>query len=80
MFGYGAGLTAYLSKTVIDRPASSLHVIRRIPAGCRHALHPKSPKNVRTPTDFPPQLKRLERAGMIAGPLLYARSRVGGRR
>jgi GT2 family glycosyltransferase len=80
MFGYGAGLTAYLSKTVIDRPASSLDVIRRIPAGCRHALHPKSPKNVRTPTDFPPQLKRLERAGMIAGPLLYARSRVGGTR
>jgi hypothetical protein len=77
MFGYGAGLTAYLTKTVFDRPASGLDVARRIPAGCRRAFHPRSPKNVRAPRTFPRELKWRERAGMLAGPFLYARSRVG---
>jgi hypothetical protein len=76
MFGYGAGLTAYLTKTVFDRPPSGLDVARRIPAGCRRAFHPRSPKNVRAPRTFPRELKWRERAGMLAGPFLYARSRV----
>jgi GT2 family glycosyltransferase len=79
VFGYGVGLTAYLTKTVFDRPETGLAMLRRIPAGLRHALDPRSPKNDRRAADFPSELKWLERAGMVAGPALYARSRWGGR-
>jgi O-antigen biosynthesis protein len=79
VFGYGAGLTAYLTKTLFDRPGSGLAMLRRFPAGVRHALDPGSPKNERRAADFPSELKWLERAGMVAGPALYARSRMGAR-
>jgi O-antigen biosynthesis protein len=79
VFGYGVGLTAYLTKTVFDRPGSGLTMLRRLPAGLRHALDPRSPKNERRATDFPRELRWLERAGMVAGPALYASSRWGGR-
>jgi O-antigen biosynthesis protein len=79
VFGYGVGLTAYLTKTVFDRPESGLAMLRRLPAGIRHAFDPRSPKNERRAADFPAELRWLERAGMVAGPALYARCRWGAR-
>jgi GT2 family glycosyltransferase len=79
VFGYGVGLTAYLTKTLWDRPAAGLGMLRRLPAGVRHALGPGSPRNRRRAPDFPRELKWLERAGMVAGPATYARSRLGKR-
>jgi glycosyltransferase involved in cell wall biosynthesis len=74
-FGYGAGLTAYLTKTLVDRPARVLDLAARVPAGLRYAFSRTSPKNARLPVEYPTALVRRERAGMLAGPALYWRSR-----
>lgn len=79
-FGYGAGLTAYLTKTIADRPSRVLDIAGRIPAGLRHALASDSDKNAGRPDDYPRALVRRERAGMLAGPALYAASRYSTRR
>jgi O-antigen biosynthesis protein len=74
-YNYGVGLTAYLTKTVIDRPTRLLEVGRRLPSGFAHLLSPGSPKNVHKEADYPKELTRLERVGMLHGPLAYVRSR-----
>jgi GT2 family glycosyltransferase len=74
-FGYGAGLTAYLTKTVADRPGRLVDLVSRLPAGLRHALARDSEKNAKLPDDYPPSLVRRELAGMLVGPALYWRSR-----
>jgi O-antigen biosynthesis protein len=79
VFGYGVGLTAYLTKTLLDRPGSGLAMLRRFPAGVRYAFDAGSARNERRAADFPRELRWLERAGMIAGPALYARSRLEAR-
>ncbi len=53
VFGYGVGLTAYLTKTLLDRPGSGLTMLRRFPAGVRYALDAGSAKNERRAADFP---------------------------
>jgi GT2 family glycosyltransferase len=75
VFGYGAGLTAYLTKTLFDRPARVVELIRRAPRGVVYALSPRSPKNSRQADDFPGALRRRELLGMLIGPFAYVRSR-----
>ncbi len=74
-YGYGAGLTAYLTKTLLERPSRFMDIARRLPYGLYYALHGNSPKNARKTVDYPRELNWLERKGMAAGPLLYLRSR-----
>jgi GT2 family glycosyltransferase len=74
-FGYGAGLTAYLTKTILNRPSRVLDIVRRLPAGLRYALSGDSAKNARLPDDYSRDLVRRERLGMVVGPLLYGASR-----
>ncbi len=75
MFGYGAGLTAYLTKTVIDRPSRILGLIAKAPRGLWYGLSYQSERNRRRAADHPPSLRRREVLGMLAGPWAYVRSR-----
>ncbi|HSD84862.1 MAG TPA: glycosyltransferase, partial [Anaerolineae bacterium] len=74
-FGYGTGLTAYLMKTLVDKPGRIFDFARRLPAGVAYTLSPRSPKNQNRRADYPTDLTRLERRGMLYGPLAYLRSR-----
>lgn len=74
-FGYGAGLGAYLAKTICDRPSRAVDIARRLPHGVAHLVHPESPKNARLPAGYPRRLTYTERLGVLAGPVLYAASR-----
>jgi GT2 family glycosyltransferase len=74
VFGYGAGLTAYLTKTILDRPARLAEMARRLPAAVRYALSPGSARNRGRAADFPARLRRRELLGMLAGPGAYLRS------
>lgn len=74
-YGYGMGLTAYLTRTVARHPRHALTMLVRLPRGVDHILNPASPKNVVKPADYPGELDRLERLGMLAGPFGYIRSR-----
>lgn len=75
MFGYGAGLTAYLTKTVIDRPSRIPSLIAKAPLGLWYGLSSRSRRNRRRAVDQPPSLRRREVLGMLVGPWAYVRAR-----
>jgi O-antigen biosynthesis protein len=74
-YNYGVGLTAYLAKTVMDRPTRIFELARLAPHGLAHLLSPNSPKNANKRADYPRELTRLERRGMLYGPAAYLRAR-----
>lgn len=80
VWGYGIGLTACLTKAVIDHPRLLGGLIRKLPAGVAYGLSSKSEKNAGRQPDFPRQLVRRELAGMAYGPVAYMRSRIDQRR
>lgn len=75
VYGYGVGLTAYLTKSMLDRPALLATAARRLPRAAAHVLRPGSEKNAGRPDDYPRELARLELLGMLAGPAAYVASR-----
>ena len=80
VWGYGIGLTACLTKAVIDRPSLLVDLVRKLPRGLVFALSPSSEKNAGRQDDFPRSLVRRELLGMAYGPIAYARSRLRQRR
>jgi hypothetical protein len=74
-YGYGAGLTAYLTKTVVDDPRRLLDLAAAMPAGLTHLLSPRSPKNAGTPPGYPGELRWSELLGMLGGPAGYLKVR-----
>jgi glycosyltransferase involved in cell wall biosynthesis len=75
-FNYGVGLTAYLTKTVVDEPGRLLKLARLGHMGFRRALDPRPGAVSREERDWPSNLARLERLGMIQGPGAYLWSRL----
>lgn len=78
-YGYGVGLTAFLTKTLVDRPTRVFEVARMIPRGLVYALSPASGKNAGKSAGYPRELTWLELRGMLRGPDAYLRSRAGRR-
>lgn len=76
VYNYGVGMTALLTKTLLANPAFALDFLRKIPIGVRFALNPNSALNALKRSDYPPELTRLDRVGMLYGPLAYVRSLV----
>lgn len=75
MWGYGLGLSACVTKSVVDNPRLLPMLLRKLPKGLAFALSPKSDKNRNRQGDYPSELIRAELAGLALGPLAYARSR-----
>jgi cellulose synthase/poly-beta-1,6-N-acetylglucosamine synthase-like glycosyltransferase len=75
IYNYGAGLSAYLLKTLLANPRLVPDFARRVPRGLAFALDPRSEKNENKRGDYPSELTRQELAGMLYGPIAYARSR-----
>jgi O-antigen biosynthesis protein len=76
-FDYGAGVTAALTKIILDRPSRLLDIAWRIPAGLAHGLGSHSTRNAGWHTAVPRSLVRAERRGMLFGPVGYVASRRG---
>jgi glycosyltransferase involved in cell wall biosynthesis len=76
MFDYGAGLGAYLTKIVVDRPTILSELGRHVPAGVTHALHMRSGGVGKDSFGFEAELARVERRGMLAGPPAYLLERL----
>jgi hypothetical protein len=74
------GLTAYLTKSVVDQPMLLFDLIKKTPHGIFFIFSSRSPKNGHKSTSYPKELTRLERLGMFYGPLAYLRSRWALRR
>jgi O-antigen biosynthesis protein len=75
VYSYGVGLTAYYLKTLLARPALAADFLAKIPVGLRFLLSPDSGLNDAKLEDYPTELNRLERRGMLIGPWAYAKSR-----
>jgi GT2 family glycosyltransferase len=75
MFRYGVGLSATVTKWMLDDRRSALAVLRRLPQGAAYLLSPTSKKNKNKSQTFPPVLTRLELLGVLCGPIAYLRSR-----
>lgn len=75
LHGYGVGLTAYLMKSLMDRPRLLFDLLPKVPRGLYYALNAQSPKNIKKQADYPRELTNIERRGMLYGPFAYLRSR-----
>ena len=80
IYGYGVGLTAFLTKSLLDQPNLVFDLAGKAPRGLWYALSPGSGKNAKKGPDYPVDLTQLERKGMVDGPIAYLRSRVAARR
>ncbi|MER5834393.1 glycosyltransferase [Streptomyces sp. NPDC002130] len=87
-YGYGAGLTAYLTAVLVNRPALLPAFLARLPRGLAHARTLTAVRETRpadasgTPGDhdarthpWPRRLSRLQRRGMLYGPVGYLKAR-----
>jgi GT2 family glycosyltransferase len=89
-YGYGAGLTAYLTAVLVNRPALLPAFLARLPRGLAHARALTAVRETEgggTPGDhdvrthpWPRRLSRLQRRGMLYGPVGYLRARRALRR
>lgn len=80
MLGYGSGLSAYLTRTVVRDPGRIPGIARRLLLGTRFLLDPRSSKNARKSPSYPAELTRLELRGIACGPLWYLRGVLASRR
>ncbi|CAM5533091.1 glycosyltransferase [Streptomyces atroolivaceus] len=88
-YGYGAGLTACLTALLVSRPALLPPLLARLPRGLAHARTMTAPRATGAagrpgvPGEhgaytypWPRHLSRLERRGLLYGPLGYVRARL----
>jgi hypothetical protein len=68
VFGYGVGLSAYLTKSLLDRPRLFAAALRRVPAAVAHLQAGPA-------AAAPAGLRRLQLLGMLVGPFAYLQSR-----
>ena len=73
-FGYGVGLGAYLTAAIAREPRMVPLLLRRLPRGVLYALRNSRP-DAADPEAWPSRLARLERRGLLYGPVAYGRSR-----
>jgi GT2 family glycosyltransferase len=80
MRGYGTGLTAFYTASVLARPSTAVDLLRLTPRALRDLYSSDSLRVATLEDDFPQNLLTEHRRGMIAGPWLYLRGRVQNRR
>ncbi|WP_405854041.1 glycosyltransferase [Streptomyces sp. NBC_00090] len=88
-YGYGAGLTAYLTATLARRPRMLPALLTRLPRGLAYARTMTAQRGEGdggVPGEhgtqhhpWPRSLSRLERRGMLYGPIGYAKARAKAR-
>jgi glycosyltransferase involved in cell wall biosynthesis len=71
MFDYGAGLAAFLTKVVVDRPTLLADIAWRVPFGAAHAARLRPSGRDGTADGVAAGLVARERLGMLAGPVGY---------
>ena len=75
LYSYGVGLTAYLTKCILDRPGRLVDILLKLPYALVYVFSARSGKNKRKDAVYPADLSRAELHGMVYGPLAYVRSR-----
>jgi GT2 family glycosyltransferase len=80
LLGYGRGLGAYYTSMLLHRPACMLQLVRLVPRALRDQFFAGGDRLPGLGEDFPRELLRRNRVGILQGPLAYLRARIGARR
>jgi GT2 family glycosyltransferase len=80
MIGYGTGLTAHYTSLLLRRPWLIFPLLRLVPAALRDVLGSGGLRTATIEDDFPAELLRANRRGMLAGPRAYLAGRRDARR
>ena len=80
LWGYGAGLTAFYTSLVLTEPRLVPPLLRLLPTALRDLTSRDSLRVAGLEADFPAEILRANRRGMLSGPLAYLRGRVRARR
>jgi hypothetical protein len=78
-YGIGMGLTAFYTRLLLAEPRWLPFLVRLLPAALRERARDDSQCRAEDP-DFPLELRRMQRRGMLAGPFAYLQSRRRQRR
>ncbi|MGW2786964.1 glycosyltransferase [Streptomyces populi] len=78
VFGYGAGLGAYLTGALLRNPRRMPALLRRLPRGIRYAMTRSHDRGADPEADRSRHLALLEVRGMVYGPCGYLRGRLTG--
>ena len=76
MLGHGRGLGAFYTSMVLRRPSCTLELVLLAPRAIRDQFSSRGQRLSQLDDDFPPELLRANRLGLIQGPWAYARSRL----
>lgn len=78
LYGYGAALTAFYASLLWDRPSLLVPLLRLAPQAVRSFRDPAGPRLGTLTDQFPADVLREHRRGMLRGPIEYARERLAG--
>ena len=76
LYAYGVGLTAFYTSLVVNHPRCIPDLFRLLPMAYRDMFSKKSLRSGDLPTDFPSELRKANRRGMVKGPVLYLWARL----
>lgn len=79
MVGYGAGLTAAYTSLLLRRPGLLWPLLKLAPRALRDLTGGDSPRVATLRDDFPRELLKANRRGMLAGPRAYLKGRRAAR-
>jgi GT2 family glycosyltransferase len=80
IYSYGVGVSAMITRRVLNSPAERRAVARTIPVAMKYLLSSDSPKNAKKIGTYPRRFDLYELAGLVYGPVAYLRSRHRQRR
>ncbi len=80
MLGYGRGLGAYYTSMLLHRPSCVLQLARLVPRALRDQFSASGDRLPALGDDFPRELLRRNRIGLLQGPAAYLRALVEARR
>jgi GT2 family glycosyltransferase len=75
MIGYGTGLVAAYTSLLLARPGLLWSLLRLAPGALRDLTGKDTPRTATLRDDFPRQLLKANRRGMLAGPRAYLKGR-----
>jgi glycosyltransferase involved in cell wall biosynthesis len=80
LLGYGRGLGAYYISMLLHRPGCVLQLAQLVPRALRDQFSTSSDRIPALGDDFPRELLRRNRIGLLQGPLAYVRALAEARR
>ncbi len=74
VFGYGVGLTAMYTALVVRDPRHLVSMARRVGPALRHLTRARTERSIVVGSSYPRRTYVYQLAGMLYGPIAYARS------